>query len=299
MFGVVRRCKRTLAMAKSTGRARSRRCGENGLLGRLRHILRHKICAMSGAHTDAAAPRRIWEHHTQFRQQIAMCKRCHIKSQHECLLRQLQAAYANGLLASATFSENAEDSFLGWVSFKVAPSSQTSFHICCAPVSSETAVLSSSTLASYTLLCMSDGPRGDQVDPMRSQEFRMRIEKMFPGSPTKNTVNNVLRRAGLLPEHSWSGAWLGESTFNHSENHRTETPRASGASEAEDGAAATDFAGQLAAIAAGAASARSPPDNEVNQHRQTPSPTVFSADDQSPTADMLLALTGTPADGLQ
>jgi len=203
------------------------------------------------------------------------------------------------LLASATFSENAEDSFLGWVSFKVAPSSQTSFHICCAPVSSETAVLSSSTLASYTLLCMSDGPRGDQVDPMRSQEFRMRIEKMFPGSPTKNTVNNVLRRAGLLPEHSWSGAWLGESTFNHSENHRTETPRASGASEAEDGAAATDFAGQLAAIAAGAASARSPPDNEVNQHRQTPSPTVFSADDQSPTADMLLALTGTPADGLQ
>mmetsp|Transcript_57301 Transcript_57301/g.134551 ORF Transcript_57301/g.134551 Transcript_57301/m.134551 type:complete len:256 (-) Transcript_57301:47-814(-) len=255
MFGVVRRCKRTLAMAKSTGRARSRRCGENGLLGRLRHILRHKICAMSGAHTDAAAPRRIWEHHTQFRQQIAMCKRCHIKSQHECLLRQLQAAYANGLLASATFSENAEDSFLGWVSFK--------------------------------------------VDPMRSQEFRMRIEKMFPGSPTKNTVNNVLRRAGLLPEHSWSGAWLGESTFNHSENHRTETPRASGASEAEDGAAATDFAGQLAAIAAGAASARSPPDNEVNQHRQTPSPTVFSADDQSPTADMLLALTGTPADGLQ
>ncbi len=118
------------------------------------------------------ASKMIWDKHPQFREQICMCTRQHIKSQHECLLRQLQIAYAEGLIRlspSKNFTSDESRSFLGWTGFEVAP--------------------------------------------YRCAEFRRRIEGMFAHAPQERTLNNTLRRAGLVPEGGWSAAWSGDGAF--------------------------------------------------------------------------------------
>eukprot|EP00293_Proteomonas_sulcata_P006385 CAMPEP_0184319240 /NCGR_PEP_ID=MMETSP1049-20130417/107229_1 /TAXON_ID=77928 /ORGANISM="Proteomonas sulcata, Strain CCMP704" /LENGTH=426 /DNA_ID=CAMNT_0026639297 /DNA_START=307 /DNA_END=1587 /DNA_ORIENTATION=+ len=121
--------------------------------------------------------REMWKHDSRFADQIAMCTRAHVKSQHECILRELQKAKVEGLIHSCKFSDSEGDSFLGWKSFKIANH--------------------------------------------RNVEFRKRIEGLFVAVPLENTLNNVFRRAGLLPDHcpeegrtrSWEEAWRGLSSF--------------------------------------------------------------------------------------
>eukprot|EP00961_Rhodomonas_salina_P245757 3320604-Rhodomonas_salina.1 len=48
-----------------------------------------------------------------------MCRKGHIKSQHECLLRSLQIAAADGLVVPAQFHSEDDESFLGWTGFQV------------------------------------------------------------------------------------------------------------------------------------------------------------------------------------
>lgn len=115
---------------------------------------------------------RMWEKHDQFQSQIQMCSRLHIKSQHECVLRQLQLALVEGLInlpANKEFTSDTQQSFLGWTGFEVAPT--------------------------------------------RGAEFRRRIEDMFATPPSQKTLNNTLRRAGLVPERGWGEAWNGVGAF--------------------------------------------------------------------------------------
>lgn len=121
--------------------------------------------------------KKMGEKDPHFADQIAMCTRAHIKSQHECLLRELQAAKVDNLIHSCKFSDTEADSFLGWRSFRITHS--------------------------------------------RHAEFRKRIESLFATVPLENTLNNVFRRAGLIPDHcpdegrtrSWEEAWRGLSSF--------------------------------------------------------------------------------------
>eukprot|EP00961_Rhodomonas_salina_P298345 3937993-Rhodomonas_salina.1 len=116
--------------------------------------------------------KRMWEQHEQFHEQIKMCTRLHIKSQHECFLRQLQMALVEGLIRlvdGKDFSADDTQSFLGWTAFEVVPS--------------------------------------------RGAEFRRRVEEMFANPPQDKTLNNTLRRAGLVPERGWGEAWSGVCAF--------------------------------------------------------------------------------------
>eukprot|EP00286_Rhodomonas_abbreviata_P019603 CAMPEP_0181306076 /NCGR_PEP_ID=MMETSP1101-20121128/10093_1 /TAXON_ID=46948 /ORGANISM="Rhodomonas abbreviata, Strain Caron Lab Isolate" /LENGTH=427 /DNA_ID=CAMNT_0023412081 /DNA_START=129 /DNA_END=1412 /DNA_ORIENTATION=- len=63
--------------------------------------------------------KRVWEHDEAFREQIQMCTRTHIKSQHECLLRQLQLAVVDGIITAHDFSASEDNSFLGWNGFQI------------------------------------------------------------------------------------------------------------------------------------------------------------------------------------
>jgi hypothetical protein len=52
--------------------------------------------------------------------QVDMCCKLQIKSQHECLLRELQLSLTDGLIRVVhPFSESETDSFLGWRGFQV------------------------------------------------------------------------------------------------------------------------------------------------------------------------------------
>lgn len=122
---------------------------------------------------------RMWEQHEEFHNQIKMCTRLHIKSQHECLLRQLQLALVEGLIvvpAELTFSADESQSFLGWTGFAIVPE--------------------------------------------RGAEFRRRIEDMFAHPPQDKTLNNTLRRAGLVPQRGWGEAWSGCGAFVFNQQKR-------------------------------------------------------------------------------
>lgn len=62
--------------------------------------------------------RRMFEN-PHFREQVAMCSRAHIKSQHECLLRQLQFALIDNMITASDFNASEADSFLGWTGFQI------------------------------------------------------------------------------------------------------------------------------------------------------------------------------------
>mmetsp|Transcript_3257 Transcript_3257/g.6637 ORF Transcript_3257/g.6637 Transcript_3257/m.6637 type:complete len:383 (-) Transcript_3257:178-1326(-) len=65
--------------------------------------------------------------HESFSKQVDMCARMHIKSQHECLLRQLQMAAVEGIIKPAAFAEDERESFLGWTGFSVVHNSGAEF----------------------------------------------------------------------------------------------------------------------------------------------------------------------------
>eukprot|EP00961_Rhodomonas_salina_P202105 2726004-Rhodomonas_salina.1 len=56
-----------------------------------------------------------------------MCSRTHIKSQHECLLRQLQMALVDKIITASDFSASEDDSFLGWVGFQIVAEHKDEF----------------------------------------------------------------------------------------------------------------------------------------------------------------------------
>ena len=67
-----------------------------------------------------------WDSDAAFRDasyqaQVGMCTQQQIKSQHECLLRQLQLSRADGLIHALPFSDDTAGSFLGWTGFRVVP----------------------------------------------------------------------------------------------------------------------------------------------------------------------------------
>lgn len=75
--------------------------------------------------TQVKEMRQLWadkdmSKHTHFEQQINMCTRLHIKSQHECLLRQLQMAAVEKIIIPSKFLDDEKESFLGWTGFEVA-----------------------------------------------------------------------------------------------------------------------------------------------------------------------------------
>ncbi len=118
--------------------------------------------------------RKIWEHNAHFREQISMCTRSHIKSQHECLLRQLQIALVDNMITltpDANFSASEDNSFLGWTGFQIVPG--------------------------------------------QHEIFRTKIENLFASPPKENTLNNSVRRAGLVPKQCWSEAWSGTAPFKY------------------------------------------------------------------------------------
>lgn len=56
-----------------------------------------------------------------FKGQLELLARRHIKSQHECLLRCLHIATANGMVKPASYNNAEGKSFLGWTGFTVVP----------------------------------------------------------------------------------------------------------------------------------------------------------------------------------
>ena len=64
-------------------------------------------------HDPAFAP------YTEFQEQMDMCTKLHIKSQNECLLRELHFSVADGLITPKAFSTSQNDSFLGWTGFLI------------------------------------------------------------------------------------------------------------------------------------------------------------------------------------
>mmetsp|Transcript_43751 Transcript_43751/g.102961 ORF Transcript_43751/g.102961 Transcript_43751/m.102961 type:complete len:475 (-) Transcript_43751:320-1744(-) len=62
-----------------------------------------------------------------FEDQVRMCARSHIKSQHECLLRMLQITAIEGLISPAQFASDEAQSFLGWTGFTVIPERSEEF----------------------------------------------------------------------------------------------------------------------------------------------------------------------------
>eukprot|EP00288_Rhodomonas_lens_P012845 CAMPEP_0177703620 /NCGR_PEP_ID=MMETSP0484_2-20121128/7769_1 /TAXON_ID=354590 /ORGANISM="Rhodomonas lens, Strain RHODO" /LENGTH=349 /DNA_ID=CAMNT_0019214987 /DNA_START=263 /DNA_END=1312 /DNA_ORIENTATION=+ len=71
--------------------------------------------------------KKTWEYCESFREQIQMCSRTHIKSQHECLLRQLQMALVDKIITASDFSASEDDSFLGWVGFQIVAEHKDEF----------------------------------------------------------------------------------------------------------------------------------------------------------------------------
>jgi hypothetical protein len=63
--------------------------------------------------------KRMWEKDEHYSRQISMCTRRHVKSQHECFLRILQMSKIEGVIEQCVLSNDEENSFCGWVSFKV------------------------------------------------------------------------------------------------------------------------------------------------------------------------------------
>jgi len=71
--------------------------------------------------------KRMWEKDEHYSQQISMCTRRHIKSQHECFLRLLQMCKIEGIVQECVLSNDEENSFCGWVAFKVNKETGSTF----------------------------------------------------------------------------------------------------------------------------------------------------------------------------
>eukprot|EP00287_Rhodomonas_sp_CCMP768_P008372 CAMPEP_0196723072 /NCGR_PEP_ID=MMETSP1091-20130531/5246_1 /TAXON_ID=302021 /ORGANISM="Rhodomonas sp., Strain CCMP768" /LENGTH=297 /DNA_ID=CAMNT_0042064899 /DNA_START=27 /DNA_END=920 /DNA_ORIENTATION=+ len=71
--------------------------------------------------------KRMWERHEAFAGQIEICRQQHMKSQNECLLRQLQVALVDGLIVADGFSPDGSESFAGWTGFAVVPEHSSEF----------------------------------------------------------------------------------------------------------------------------------------------------------------------------
>jgi len=63
------------------------------------------------------------------------------------------------------------------------------------------------------------GWTGFKVVPERAQDFRKRIDQLFPAPLKENTLHTAFRRAGLVPE-KWSSGWLGLTAFRYSNDKR-------------------------------------------------------------------------------
>jgi len=77
-------------------------------------------------HDKAKDMREIWNKrrmhfagYSEFPEQMEMCAKLQIKSQHECLLRELHLSVADGLITPKAFSTSQNDSFLGWTGFQI------------------------------------------------------------------------------------------------------------------------------------------------------------------------------------
>lgn len=63
------------------------------------------------------------------------------------------------------------------------------------------------------------GWTGFSVVPEHAQDFRKRIDLLFPAPLKENTLHTAFRRAGLVPE-KWSSGWLGLTAFRYSNDKR-------------------------------------------------------------------------------
>jgi hypothetical protein len=63
------------------------------------------------------------------------------------------------------------------------------------------------------------GWTGFTVVQERAQEFRKRIDDLFPQPLKENTLHTSFRRAGLVPD-KWSSGWLGLTPFRFSNDKR-------------------------------------------------------------------------------
>eukprot|EP00961_Rhodomonas_salina_P027434 371200-Rhodomonas_salina.1 len=64
------------------------------------------------------------------------------------------------------------------------------------------------------------GWTGFEIVQNRAKEFRRRIEGMFQTPPNHKTLNNTMRRAGLVPEYCWGEAWSGVGKFVYDRDKR-------------------------------------------------------------------------------
>jgi len=75
--------------------------------------------------TEVRAMRERWEEREEcrkndaFQWQVDKCGQLQIKSQHECILRALQLAACDELITPLPFSQDTDNSFLGWTGFQV------------------------------------------------------------------------------------------------------------------------------------------------------------------------------------
>lgn len=70
---------------------------------------------------------RCFEANPAFQSQLELMARRHIKNQHECLLRALHIAAAQGMIDPAPFNTAEGRSFLGWTGFSVRPDRAAEF----------------------------------------------------------------------------------------------------------------------------------------------------------------------------
>eukprot|EP00960_Hanusia_phi_P064990 765974-Hanusia_phi.AAC.4 len=99
-------------------------------------------------------------------EQVDLCTRLQIKSQHECILRELQFSATDGLIRALPFSDSQADSFLGWTGFQVERGAAGG-----------------------------GCDDGEQVEQSRAQEFRQRIDSLFP-APLYEVRGGVVKGKG-------------------------------------------------------------------------------------------------------
>jgi len=80
------------------------------------------------------------------------------------------------------------------------------------------------------------GWTGFRVVMHKAQEFRSRIDALFPAPLKENTLHTSFRRAGLVPD-KWSSGWLGLTAFKYSNDKRVAyAPTPAAAAAARGGA---------------------------------------------------------------
>lgn len=122
-----------------------------------------------------------------FKEQIDMCVRCNIKSQKECLLRYLHLSTAGKLIRPDGFAPLKDgDDKSSFLGWK-----------------------------GFTVCSKADGAK-----------FKAGVNDMFGSDdPKQNTVQNLFRRAGLVPD-DWVQAWEGAIPFRFTTPARLERKKA-------------------------------------------------------------------------